>query len=269
LPNLLYAFIIGIVQGISEWLPISSKTQVLFASKILLGFAPASAYAFGLFMEVGSLFSAIFYFRREIIQVLHDTKMLVYLLVLTLVTGVVAVPLYVITDRLLLQAYNLGIPMILLGAFLIADGLYRRYSRALLRTGTIEQLGMKQYLIVGAAQGLSALPGVSRSGMTVSTLLFMGLNPKDAFKLSYIAYIPASIGGFLTTIVFTRSELTTALPALGTSGLGLAILTAAVVGVLTISGLLGFAKRSDIYKVTVFLGAIAIVIGLLAAIGSL
>lgn len=267
--NLLYAFIIGLVQGVSEWLPISSKTQILFASKILLGFTPAAAYAFGLFMEVGSLFSALFYFRKEIIEILHERQMIINLLVVTLITGIEGVPLYIITDKLLTGAYNLGLPMILLGAFLITDGLYRRYSRKITRTGTIGELKMKQYVLMGAAQGLSSLPGVSRSGMTVSTLLFMGLNPKDAFKLSYLAYIPASIGGFVTTIVFTRSELSTSLPTLGTTGLAVAILTAAVVGVFAITGLLNFAKRNDIYKVTVVFGAVALVIGLLAAVGSI
>lgn len=267
--NLLYAIIVGLVQGVSEWLPISSKTQVLFVSNILFGLPLSVAFAFGLFMEIGSLFSATFYFRREILSLFHDRKLLVYLLVVTIMTGLEGVPLYVISDKLLSGAYNLGLPMMLLGAFLIADGLYIRYSRQTPRTGTLAELGLKQYVIVGAAQGLAALPGVSRSGMTVSTLLFLGVNPKEAFKLSYLAYIPASLGGFLTTIVFSKAELSVALSSFDAAGLTVAIVTAALVGIVVISALLRFAKRNDIYKVTLFLGAVAFAIGVLAAIGSI
>ena len=53
---------------------------------------------------------------------------------------------------------------------------------------------LKHYILVGIAQGIAALPGVSRSGMSISTMLFMGMEPGDAFRLSYLAYIPASLG---------------------------------------------------------------------------
>jgi undecaprenyl-diphosphatase len=269
LSNLLYAIIVGLVQGISEWLPISSKTQVLFVSTILFGLPLNVALAFGLFMEIGSIGSATFYFRKEILSLLHDRKLLVYLLVVTIVTGVEGVPLYLIAEKVLTGAYNLGIPMILLGLFLIGDGIYIRSSRKSPRTGTLNDLRMKHYIIIGLAQGFAALPGVSRSGMTVSTMLFMGVNPKDAFRLSYLAYIPAALGGFLTTIVFSRSELHIALSNFDATGLTAAIVTAALVGVVAISALLRFAKRNDVYKVTFFLGGLAIAIGLLAYFASI
>jgi len=269
LSNLLYSVIVGLVQGVSEWLPISSKTQVLFVSTILFGLPLNVAFAFGLFMEIGSLFSATFYFRREIWSLLHDRKLLVYLLVVTIVTAIVGVPLYLISDQLLSGAYNLGIPMVILGAFLIVDSVYIRWSRKVPRTGTLNEMRMKHYVLIGAAQGLAALPGVSRSGMTVSTMLFMGIAPKEAFKLSYLAYIPAALGGFLTTIVFSKSEVKIALSNFDPTGLAVAIATAALVGVVAISALLRFAKRNDVYLVTLFLGSLAIVIGILAGYGSI
>jgi undecaprenyl-diphosphatase len=70
--NFLYSAIVGIVQGVSEWLPISSKTQVLLASTVLFGFPLAVAYAFGLFMEIGSLGSALVYFRKDVLKVFRD-----------------------------------------------------------------------------------------------------------------------------------------------------------------------------------------------------
>ena len=269
LSNLLYSIIVGLVQGVSEWLPISSKTQVLFVSTILFGIPLDAAYAFGLFMEVGSFFSATFYFRKEILSLFRNRKLLVYLLVVTMVTGIEGVPLYLVSDQLLKGAYNLGLPMMLLGSFLIADGIYIKYSRRRPRTGTLEKMSLKQYVLVGLAQGFAALPGVSRSGMTVSTLLFMGVDPKEAFRLSYLAYIPAAIGGILTTILFSRSELTTAFSFFDSTTISAAIVSAALVGVVAISALLRFARRNDVWKVTLILGALAFAIGVLAAIGSI
>jgi undecaprenyl-diphosphatase len=269
LSNLLYSIIVGLVQGVSEWLPISSKTQVLFASTILFGIPLNSAYSFGLFMEVGSIFSAAFYFRKQILSLLRDKKLLVYLLVVTIVTGIEGVPLLIISDRLLAGAYNLGVPMMLLGVFLIADGIYIRYSRRMPRTGTLQEMTLKQYVIVGLAQGLAALPGVSRSGMTVSTLLFMGIDPKEAFKLSYLAYIPAAIGGIVATVLFSASDLSIALSYFDSTTISAAIITSALVGLVAISALLRFARRNDVWKVTLILGGLAFAIGILAALGSI
>ena len=103
-----------------EWIAISSKTQVLFVSTILFGLPLSAAFAFGLFMEIGSLFSATVYFRKETISLLHDRMLLVFPLVVTIVTGLEGVPLYLISDKLLSGAYNLGIPMIPLAAFLLS-----------------------------------------------------------------------------------------------------------------------------------------------------
>src|SRR5712691_9476163 len=121
--NELYAIILGLVQGISEWLPISSKTQVLFASTLLFSLPLAVAYAFGLFMEIGSVGSALVYFRRDIRSLFNDRKLVVYLLVVTVFTGLVGAPLYYLTDKVLSTSpYNIGIPMVLLGLVLIGIG---------------------------------------------------------------------------------------------------------------------------------------------------
>ena len=267
--NLLFSILLGIVQGISEWLPISSKTQVLLASNYLFALPVEAAFAFGLFMEVGSIASASTYFRRDIIALLHDRKLLVYLVVVTVVTGIVGVPLYLVAEKLLSTAYSPGIPMVILGVVLVCDSVYIRYSRVRTRIAGLKDMGLKHYLAIGVAQGIAALPGVSRSGMTVSTMLFMGVEPGDAFRLSYLAYIPAALGGIATTVLFSRAELNTAIAAVDTSGVVIAVITAALVGLVVIAAALRFAKRNNIYVVTLAVGLVAIVIGVLASLASL
>lgn len=259
--DMLKLVLIGIVQGISEWLPISSKTQVLLTSHFLLGLDVAIAYTFGLFMELGSIGSALIYFRREVINVFKDRRLLIYLVVVTLVTGIVGVPLYIISDKLLQNAYNPGIPMLILGIALIIDGIYIRVSRTV--TKSFRDLRVKDYLIVGFAQGLAALPGVSRSGMTVSTMLFLGVKPEDAFKYSYLAYIPAALGAVVTTILFSKENIKYVLSNTGTEGIIITVVAALLTGLLTIDILLRLAKKRNIYVIDFVLGGIAITISLL------
>ena len=68
---MIYAAIIGIIQGISEWLPISSKTQIIVSSTYLLQLTFQQAYTFGLFMEIGTIIAAIVYFRKELIEMIQ------------------------------------------------------------------------------------------------------------------------------------------------------------------------------------------------------
>jgi undecaprenyl-diphosphatase len=265
--NIFYSILLGLVQGISEWLPISSKTQVLFATTLLFSLPVSVGYAFGLFMEIGSLGSAVTYFRRDIWSLVHDRRLLKYLLVVTIFTAIVGLPLYYITDKVLQQnPYNIGIPMIILGVVLIAMGFYIRYSRSTPRIGMLEQMTIKNYIIIGVAQGIAALPGVSRSGMTVSTMLLMGVKPDQAFRLSYLAYIPASLGAFGVSLLFSRGQVDTAVQVVEPLGIAVAIITAAMVGIATISYLLRFAKRQNIWLIDLTLGLIALAIGMVAAI---
>ncbi len=265
--NLLFSVILGLVQGVSEWLPISSKTQVLFASYVLFGLPISAGYAFGLFLEIGSLGSAITYFRRDIVALIHDRQLLRYLVVVTIFTAIVGAPLFYVTDEYLQKTSPfIGVPMIILGLALVGVGLYIRYSRALPKIGGLDQMRLKHYIIVGIAQGIAALPGVSRSGMTVSTMLIMGVKQDQAFRLSYLAYIPASLGAFGATVLLQRHEIKTDIQAVSPLGLLVAIVTALLIGLVTISYLLKYAKTRSIWKLDIVLGVIALVLGIVFTI---
>jgi undecaprenyl-diphosphatase len=267
LSDLLYSFFVGVVQGISEWLPISSKTQVLFVSTYLFSLPFSVAFAFGLFMEGGSLVSAVIYFRKDVLLALRDRKLFTYLLVVTAVTAVIGTPLYVLSDRLLEASYNQGLPMVVLGSILILDGFYIRLSRSTTRLAGLAEMNLKHYIAIGLAQGLSALPGVSRSGMTVSTMLFMGVEPKSAFRLSYLAYIPASLGALGASILLSGPQVSSALAVIDTFGATVALATSAATGLVVISALLRFARHSGIYIVTMAIGLIAAGVGALTLLG--
>lgn len=264
--SILDSIIIGLVQGVSEWLPISSKTQVLFASTVLLGFPLAVAYAFGLFMEIGSTGSAVIYFRREVAAVFRDRILLRFVVIVTVVTGIIAVPLYVFAEKILISSpYPIGIPMIVLGIALIGDSLliWRSRQKLVFRVTNVRDVTMRDMLLIGIAQGLAALPGVSRSGATISTMLMLGIKPETAFRLSYLVYIPASLGAFAASIILTRDEVRSAVSQLDIYGLAIAIVVAFLTGLVMIRYLLRFAKNNTIYIVTLTFGILAIVFGII------
>ena len=125
---------------------------------------------------------------------------------------------------------------------------------------------IKHYIIVGIAQGIAALPGVSRSGMTVSTMLVMGVKQDQAFRLSYLAYIPASLGAFGVSLFFSRHEINTDIQAVSPLGLVVAIISALLIGLVTISYLLKFAKTKSIWKLDIVLGVLALILGVVFTI---
>jgi undecaprenyl-diphosphatase len=264
--------LLGVVQGISEWLPVSSKTQVLIVSSLFLGLSFNEGYALGLFLEVGSFFAATIYFRREVWLVLRSiagrgTKegvlLLKYLVVLTAITGVMGVAIYVSISSLNLGS-AIGVPMIILGCILLLDGLLISISRSKYTPRlTLETMSLKDLVAIGFAQGLAAFPGVSRSGVTVSSMLLLGTDAKDAFRLSFLALIPASLGATAVTLVFSRKEITGGIAALSPATVLVAIAVTAVVGLVTIRWLLRVASTERITTLVFALGVLAIVGGTL------
>lgn len=272
--QLIVSVIIGLVQAVSEWLPISSKTQVLAASQLLLKLNFSQAYTFGLFMEAGTLIAAIIYFRKELWELItvllgskdaYRRKLFVYVLVTTVITGIIGAPLYLYADSL--TSIPIGIPMILIGIVLIADALIIHYARKRREAGAnlrkFKDMGMKDYVIVGITQGISALPGVSRSGVTTSALLLLDVEADEAFRLSFIIGIFATAAAFLLTLVASKANVAAALAGISTLGLVVAIITATAASLFLIDFLIKVAGKSNIAYLTSALGIIAMASGLL------
>lgn len=268
--NWLLGIILGVVQGISEWLPVSSKTQVIIASSYLFGLSFSQGYALGLFLEAGTFVAAVAYFRKEVYQILKalvgrgtsDGKlMLKYLVVVTAVTAILGVAIYQLISEALVGPV-LGLPMIALGLVLIGDGAIITYSKGKYSpTKGLADLKFRDMVLIGLAQGVSAFPGVSRSGATVSAMLLLGIRPSESFRLSFIALIPASVGAAGVTILFSKTALETTLSQVGTSTIIIAILVTILVGVLSIRALLRFAGSKHITLLVFALGLLAIFSG--------
>jgi undecaprenyl-diphosphatase len=269
--NWLLGVLLGVVQGISEWLPISSKTQVIIVSNLLFGLSFTQGYALGLFLEAGTFIAAVYYFRKEVWKVLRalvgkgdaeGRTLLKFLVVVTAITAVIGVAIY----KSVSESYSgpvLGIPMIALGCVLIGDAILISLARSKYEpTKGLNDLSLKELVAIGIAQGVAAFPGVSRSGITVSSMLLLGINPRDSFRLSFLALIPASIGAAGVTLVLSPHQISTAIDAVGVSVILVAILTAVLVGIASIRILLRVAGSKNIALLTASLGVLAIASGI-------
>ncbi|MGD0638126.1 MAG: undecaprenyl-diphosphate phosphatase, partial [Nitrososphaerales archaeon] len=121
---------------------------------------------------------------------------------------------------------------------------------------------LRDLVAIGFAQGLAAFPGVSRSGVTVSSMLLLGTDGKTAFRLSFLALIPASLGATAVTLLFSRHEIEGSLNLLSPATVVVAIAVTAVVGLATIRWLLRLASTERITTLVFALGILAIVSGL-------
>jgi len=225
----------------------------------------------GLFLEGGTFIAAVLYFRRQLLGVLkalvgkgsqEDLMLLKFLIIATVVTAVLGVLIYEAVSESI-TGPALGIPMIALGCVLIADGALIIIARGTrVPTKGLADLKNRDIVLIGIAQGIAAFPGVSRSGATVSTMLLMGVKPEDSFKLSFLALIPASIGAAGVSVLFSKTSVSSVINTLSPGVILVAVLTAIVVGLVSIRTLLQVAGSRRIALLAFSLGALAIFSGI-------
>ena len=264
---LIVAIVVGALQGVFEWLPISSEGNITLVLS-WLGSSPDRAVAFALFLHLGTALSATIYYRGELTDLFtqslawrphtardDETVVVTFLGVGTLVSGIVGIAAYAVLDQVV-SALTGGAIVVLIGVLLVGTGLFQRFSTPDTTTGT-ERPAVVDAILVGVAQGLAILPGVSRSGMTTGTLLLRGYDGPAAFRFSFILSIPAAVGGGLL------AYLDTGLGGITPRAAVIALLAAFVVGYATIDGLLRIVHRVAFWGVCLGLGFLAIVGGLL------
>jgi undecaprenyl-diphosphatase len=265
---LLVAVVAGVLQGVFEWLPVSSEGNVALYLVVVEGADPALAVQLSLFLHAGTGLAATAYYRTELRALAAgapgaaadapaDRETLGFLVVATLASAAVGAVVYLLVVGLVTDLAG-GAFVALVGALLVGTGLVQRVGAGWVPARTTPSL--VDALLVGALQGCALLPGVSRSGVTVGALLLRGHDGPRSFRLSFLLSIPAAFGAGALVL------LDTGLPGVAPAVAAAALLASAVVGYATIDALLRVVRRVAFWAVAVGLGLLAVGGGLAATL---
>lgn len=270
------ALVLGLVQGMTEFLPVSSSAHLRIVSGVFFG-ADAGA-SFTAVTQLGTEAAVLVYFRRDIVRIIRawfrglargaargfDYRMGWYVLIGTLPVGILGL---LFKDQIRSGARNLVIIGTALVVFALALAAAERFGR---QQRSVQELTLKDGVLMGLAQALALVPGVSRSGGTISAGLVLGLTREAAARYSFLLAVPAVLASGLFSLpdAIHPGDLGTAnLQASGAQIL-VATVLAFVVGYASIGWLLHYVVRHTIYLFVgyrIVLGAV--VLGLLATTG--
>ena len=249
--SLLEAAIIGVIQGVLEWLPVSSEGNIILFLVSVLGLDSSETLYLVVFLHLGTGLAALVYYRKESWNILigdteRDKDMRLRLLVMTGLTGAVGLPIYIYLN---VSAFVGEAILALTGLALIATGLMQK-RKDVVGERDASSLSWPETVALGVLQGLAIIPGLSRSGVTTSTMLLRGLRSDEAFNVSFIMSIPASFAAGFGLILIDGFHVT--------AGAVMAVTVSAVVGYITIGALIRFAQKTSFWKICVGLGSLAL-----------
>ena len=273
--NIIQAIIIGVVQGLTEFLPVSSSAHLVFAHNIL---NVESSLAFDVFLHLGTLIAVVWYFRYDILKMLKSwwlslgdllqgrfmqgfredpyKRLAWYVILATIPVGIVGVLFEDAVDSLFAGA--LYVPAF----FLFVTGTILYLSQRMPGGNVnLHNITKKEALFMGLGQACAVLPGLSRSGTTISAGLVAGLDKEFAAKFSFILSIPAIFGAF----VFQLKDIGSAMDA-NFLPILLGFVASIIAGYFAIKWMLDLIKNKslDIFAyycwivgIVVFMGSIA------------
>ncbi len=244
----LQALLLGILQGVTEWLPISSEGQTLLVMMSWLEISPEAAFSHSIFLHLGTMTAVIVKFRREFLEVLQDldSALARTVIIATIFTGVFGLPLYFLVR----DAFTDGkTATFVIGSLLITTGLLLRYQGA--GTKGLDGITTRDMIILGLAQGLAILPGVSRSGTTITVLLMRKVRQDLSLTLSFMISVPAVLGAVILDHSYASIPLKTS---------AVMFLASLIAGYLTMDLLVKFAQRINFSKFCIALGVFTIAV---------
>jgi len=189
--TLIDILILAVVQGITEWLPISSSGHLVITQKYL-GLTPP--LIFNVMLHVGTLFVVLAVFWRDIIKIVKalirldfkadEGKFALFIVVGSVPTALIGFFFHDIFESFFYNLLVVGIALLITGFVLFVSE----------RRKTDRELSYLDSLLIGTAQGIALTPGISRSGVTIATGLLRKVKKETTFKYSFLLSVPAVIG---------------------------------------------------------------------------
>jgi undecaprenyl-diphosphatase len=269
--DILQAIILGVVQGLTEFLPISSSGHLVIAHA-LFGWQTEHDLAFDVALHLGTLLAVLSYFARDLLSIVRgvlDAARRRSLanpearLGLLIVAGTIpAVVIGVLVQDLAAEAFR--DPRLTAAMLVIFSGVMWLAERVALQKRDVLGLRLPDAMIIGLAQAVALVPGVSRSGITISAGLFRGLRRAEAARFSFLLATPVTFGAIVfETAKLARAGMPDGFAALFAAG----VVSSAIVGFLCIAFLLRFLARFSLNVFIVYRLALALVVFAVTAAG--
>jgi len=206
--NLIEVLILATVQGITEWLPISSSGHLVLVQQY---FGLNVPVLFDVILHIGTLIVVLVTFREDITKILRavaqlnfkteEGKLALYIIIGSIPTAIIGFLFEDTFQSFFSNLLAVGLAFLFTGALLYLSKLPKNKNRF---------INYLDALLIGTAQGVALIPGVSRSGATISTGLLRRIKKEKAFQYSFLLFIPAVIGATLGTSVKEWNNLATA-----------------------------------------------------------
>jgi undecaprenyl-diphosphatase len=259
--NLFHALLLGIVEGLTEFIPVSSTAHMLIVQKLLNIASNNSVFAFLVLVQIGPLLALVVYFWKDLLKLLKaffarpfstfENRLAWYLIIATLpalifgyllrdvVQSLFKAPLLEAAIRLLITAVVLA----------LAEWLGKRNR-------TLEKMTWLDALFVGIAQVLAVFPGASRSGTTISGGMARGLDRPSAARFAFLMSVPvmAAAAGYETLSVLKMHVLHTLL-----APLTVGFVVAAVIGWFAVRWLLGYLGKHSLFVFAIYCAVVGLI----------
>jgi undecaprenyl-diphosphatase len=276
----LYAVVLGVIQGLTEFLPVSSTAHLTIAGK-LFGFIdplhPDAWTEFIAVMQLGTLAAVLLYFRGDLLAMgrgsLSDlgrhrfrfreygahSRMLFLIIVGTLPVALIGFLLKELIEGMLTKT------SVVIAGSLVCLALFLWVAEKVAsHTRTAETLNWKDALLVGVAQALALIPGASRSGTTITAGLFLGLDRFTAARFSFLLSIPAVLASGL----FEMARIDSTVFSLGWENLAIATIVSGVSGYAAIAWLLRYVAKHSLMVFVWYRIGLGILLSLLLMVGA-
>lgn len=230
---MLEAIILGIVQGVTEFLPVSSTAHLILFPWFFNWSGEVDTLTFDVALHAGTLLALIFFFWRDWIDIIFKKQKLFGLIVLASIpAGFAGFLLNDIVENDLRKPLIISLMLIAVGILMLIAEKANKYK-------DIEKTGLKDAIIIGIAQAIAIIPGVSRSGITISAGLFRGFERESSARFSFLLSTPIIAGA---TILHFKEAFTSQVN-YDFKVFSVGIITSCITGFIAIKFLLNFLKK--------------------------
>lgn len=261
--ELIKAFILGIIQGLTEFLPVSSTGHLLLGRKIF-GLAEA-----GLFLDTmlhfGTLIAVIVVFWEDIVYILKNPfeKLSKLIIVGTIPTAIIGLTFEDFFEEISVTGSTVGWEFLATGVILwFADNMKKEGYK------NIDKISYTDALIVGTLQGAAILPAISRSGLTIAGALYRKINKEDAARFSFLLSLPAILGAVVlqSLKLVSGSEVET-LHTIGIIPLIIGTLSAVIAGYIAVKWMLRILQTGSLKVFSYYVWILGIIIIIIQWLG--